>query len=86
MCVLFQIGSLSVQQHIHSQQAEMRDREELRRAIDQSERLFSKVCELEEQITQLNTEKNKMAAKYQAVSLLLQSVHLCLCYAFSFSP
>lgn len=51
----------------------MREREELRRAIEQSDRLLSKVRELEEQNTQLNKEKNEVATKYRAVSLLLCS-------------
>lgn len=51
----------------------MREREELRRAIEQSDRLLSKVRELEEQNTQLNREKNEVATKYQAVSVLLCS-------------
>lgn len=54
----------------------MREREELRRAIEQSDRLLSKVRELEEQNTQLNREKNEVAMKYQAVSVLLCSALL----------
>lgn len=73
VCVLFQIGSLWLQQQIHTRQAGMREREELRRAIEQSERLLSKVRQLEEQNTQINKEKNEVATKYQAVSLLLCS-------------
>lgn len=68
--VLFQVVCLSLQ-HILTQQAGMREREELRRAIEQSDRLLSKVRELEEQNTQLNKEKNEVATKYRAVSLLL---------------
>ena len=51
----------------------MREREELRRAIEQSDRLLSRVRELEEQNSQLNKEKNEVATKYRAVSLLLCS-------------
>lgn len=69
--MLFQVGSLSLQQNVHTQQAGMREREELRRAIEQSDRLLSKVRELEEQNAQLNKEKNEVATKYRAVSLLL---------------
>ena len=71
--LIFQVGSLSLQQHIHTQETGMREREELRRAIEQSDRLLSKVRELEEQNTQLNKEKNEVATKYRAVSLLLCS-------------
>ncbi len=56
----------------------MREREELRRAIEQSDRLLSKVRELEEQNVQLNKEKNEAATKYRAVSLLLCCISLCL--------
>lgn len=74
VCVwVFQTGSLSLQQDIHTQQAGMREREELRRAIEQSDRLLSRVRELEEQNSQLNKEKNEVATKYRAVSLLLCS-------------
>ena len=48
----------------------MREREELRRAIEQSERLLSKVRELEEQNTELDKERNEVATRYRAVSLL----------------
>lgn len=75
VCVwVFQTGSLSLEQDIHTQQAGMREREELRRAIEQSDRLLSRVRELEEQNSQLNKEKNEVATKYRAVSLLLCSV------------
>lgn len=47
----------------------MRDREELRRAVEQSEQLLSRVRQLEEQNSQLNQEKNEVATKYRAVSL-----------------
>lgn len=70
---MLQLGSLSLQQHIHAQPAGMREREELRRAIEQSDRLLSKVRELEEQNSQLSKEKNEVATKYRAVSLLLCS-------------
>lgn len=74
VCVwVFQTGSLSLEQDIHTQQAGMREREELRRAIEQSDRLLSRVRELEEQNSQLNKEKNEVATKYRAVSLLLCS-------------
>lgn len=58
----------------------MREREELRKALEQSDRLLTKVRELEELNTQLNKEKNEAASKYRAVSLL----HLSLCFSFSF--
>lgn len=87
MYVPFQIGSLSLQLHIHTQQAGMREREELRRAIEQSDRLLSRVHELEEQNTQLNKEKNEVATKYRAVSLLLCSAaSLPPLFFFSFFP
>lgn len=47
----------------------MRDREELRRAVEQSEQLLSRVRQLEEQNSQLHQEKNEVATKYRAVSL-----------------
>lgn len=46
----------------------MREREELRRAVEQSEQLLSRVRLLEEQNSQLNQEKNEVATKYRAVS------------------
>lgn len=81
MCVwvLLQLGSLSLQLHNHTQQAGMREREELRRAKEQSDRLLSKVRELEEQNVQLNKEQNEVATRYRAVSLLL-----CSAFCFSF--
>lgn len=60
----------------------MREREEL-------SRLLAKVRELEQQNSQLNREKNEVATKYQAVSLLLCSAlhppfgsRSCFCPAF----
>lgn len=47
----------------------MRELEELKRAIEQSDRLLSRVRELEQQSGQINEEKNELLAKYQAVSL-----------------
>lgn len=66
----------------------MREREELRRAIEQSDRLLSRVQELEEQNTQLNREKNEVATKYRAVSLLLlcSAASLPPLFSFSFFP
>lgn len=67
----------------------MREREELRRAIEQSDRLLSRVRQLEEQNTQLNEEKNEVATKYRAVSLLLcsaASLPLLLLLSPHFSP
>lgn len=55
----------------HSYTAGMREREELRRALEQSDRLLSKVRELEEQNTQLHKDKNEVATKYRAVSSAL---------------
>lgn len=46
----------------------MREREELRIAVEQSEQLLSRVQQLEEQNSQLNQEKNEVATKYRAVS------------------
>lgn len=71
--------------HSHTQETGMREREELRRAIEQSDRLLSKVRELEEQNTQLNKEKNEVATKYRAVSLLLCSDASPSCFSFSLS-
>ncbi|TNN50615.1 hypothetical protein EYF80_039189 [Liparis tanakae] len=68
--------SLPLQQHIHTQQAGMREREELRRALEQSDRLLSKVRELEEQNTQLHEDKNEVATKYRAHNVLNFSLDL----------
>lgn len=62
-------------QPVHTEEAGMREREELRRAIEQSDQLLSKVRELEEQNTQLNKEKNEVATKYRAVSLCCFSLY-----------
>lgn len=67
----------------------MREREELRKAIEQSDRLLSKVRELEQQNTQLNKEKNEVVTKYQAVSVPLCSAASTLLlthFLFSFFP
>ena len=78
VCVLLQVGSLSLQQctqaQTQTQEAGMREREELRRAIEQSDRLLARVQELEEQNTQLGKDKNELATKYRAVSLHLLNV------------
>lgn len=76
-----QVGSLSfAAAHSHTQETGMREREELRRALEQSDRLLSKVRELEEQNTQLDKEKNEVATKYRAVSPLpcTALIHLSL--------
>lgn len=61
----------------------MRKREELRRAIEQSDRLLCKVQELEEQNAQLSKEKDEVAGKYRAVSLLLPSKSFLFCFTAS---
>lgn len=54
--------------HAHTDGEEMREREELKQAKEQSELLLSRVHELEEQNNQLNKEKNEVVTKCQAVS------------------
>lgn len=50
------------------QQAEMREREELKKAIEQSDRLLSRVRQLEEENAGLSKEKNDTFVKMRAVS------------------
>lgn len=49
-------------------QAEMREREELKKAIEQSDRLLTRVRQLEEENAGLSKEKNDTDIKMRAVS------------------
>lgn len=51
---------------VHRQ--EMREREELKKAIEQSDRLLSRVRQLEEENAGLSKEKNDTFVKMRAVS------------------
>lgn len=51
-------------------QAEMREREELKKAIEQSDKLLTRVRQLEEENAGLSKEKNDTFIKIRAVSPL----------------
>ena len=56
----------------------MREREELKRAIEQTDRLLSRVRELEEENSRLGREKNEALAKKRSVSLFTLPVCVSL--------
>lgn len=77
-----------------SLQSGMREREELKKAVEQTDRLLSRVCELEQENAGLYKEKKEVFVRYQAVSpgfpyviillyfIELFSLSLCICASF----
>lgn len=62
----------------------MREREELKKAIEQSDRLLSRVRQLEEENAELSKEKSDTFLKMRAVSRL--GFYLWDCWYSEFSP
>lgn len=54
----------------HTEEDEMREKEELKRVLEQNEQLLFRIRELEKQNIKIHEEKNDVVTKYQAVSLL----------------
>lgn len=54
----------------------MREREELKKAIEQTDRLLSRVRELEEENSRLGREKNEALVKKRSVSPFALPVHV----------
>lgn len=55
----------------HTEEEEMREKEELKRAVEQNEQLLFTICELEEKNLKITKEKNDLVTKYKAVSLFI---------------
>nr|XP_017213980.1 putative uncharacterized protein MYH16 [Danio rerio] len=63
--------------HVHPLQTEMKDRDELKKAMEQSERLQSRVQQLEEENTELSRQKHEAFVRMRAVSPYLYCTFNC---------